>query len=282
MVKAVEPQSTAVELPPYILLEVFQYLSGRDLTACTGVSHMWRSLIHTRRQLRSNAFLPPLPSSEIPSSPPAQPAKISDVELHPVLSLLHFDPSLDAAAVTYGTGTRGREVRLISDGNLGDMMATAPPVEELRLDVLKYHPNLVVRREGGVKVADVVQELINYKESTTDFTFEEFFQREICSQRGYDRRRRMRRVDMVGADKVLVTFSPAMLPPVSALNTSCSPHPPSSTVLFKALAFHAVKDVQKHYNSQPEQEQEGGARPPLNWSKDVPGYRFWSAFAFGK
>lgn len=252
------------ELPNYLLLEVFEYLPGQDLVVASHTCRLWNQLIMARRRLRTNAFIP---SSHNPTVP------VADIELHPVVSQLHFDTTVDAADAQYGVR---KSPRKLLSAAVSKQLATSPAVTELRLDVMKYHPHVLVENPAGVKVADVVEELAKYKAAATNFTFEEFFGRELCSQRGYERKKSMQRVDMVGNEKVLVTFAPGV-----AFN---------GTVLFEAVRFRSV-DAAKRAAEEPKKSVDTPAphHPPRSvdaaakddsHSKKSEGYRFWSAFAF--
>lgn len=133
--------------PPYLLLEVFEYLPGQDLVVASHTCRLWNQLILARRRLRTNAFLP---SSYQPNFP------ATDIELHPVISQIYFDDKLDPEEAEYGCHKTARKVK---DEPVAKQLATSPPVPELRLDVLKYHPHVVVSNPNGVTVMDVVREL---------------------------------------------------------------------------------------------------------------------------
>ncbi|KAF8246489.1 hypothetical protein K440DRAFT_655151 [Wilcoxina mikolae CBS 423.85] len=235
-----------MDLPPYILLSVFEHLPGRDLIVATHTCRLWSQLILSRRRLRANAFLPS------PAYTP--PYALTSTELHPVISQLHFDDTTDPEAATFG-----RNQRLIKDSPVKTQMATCPAVTELRLDVMKYHPHVVVTNPSGVTVEDVVKELAKYKSVTTNFTYDDFFGREICSKRKYERRKHMRRADMVGSEKVVVTFGP--------------PTVFDGTVLFSAERFAAVNGGEKTAGKRK-------GRKEREMGKEKDGHRFWSAFAF--
>lgn len=140
-------------LPAYILLEVFEYLPGADLAVAANTCSLWRSLIRTRRRLRAHCFLG---SPSAASSPAYSPRyRLKDTELHPVLSLLHFDNTVDPLLATYGC----RSWRRLLTAPWASQPATCPPLTTLRLDVMKYHPHLVVNNPHGVTLRDVVREL---------------------------------------------------------------------------------------------------------------------------
>jgi hypothetical protein len=136
-----------LDLPPYVLLEVFEYLPGQDLVVASHVCRLWNQLIIARRRLRTNAFIP---SSYKPKFP------IQDIELHPVISQLHFDSTVSVEDAEYGVHKTPRK---IVEEPVHKQLATSPAVTELRLDVMKYHPHVVVTNPDGVKVIDVVREL---------------------------------------------------------------------------------------------------------------------------
>lgn len=136
-----------VVLPAYILLDVFEYLPGADLAVAANTCSLWRSLILTRRRLRAHCFL---------RSPAYSPRyRLEDTELHPVLSLLHFDNTVDPLMATYGC----RRWRRLLTAAVASQPATCPPVATLRLDVMKYHSHVVVHNPHGVTLRDVVYEL---------------------------------------------------------------------------------------------------------------------------
>jgi hypothetical protein len=137
----------SIDLPPYVLLEVFEFLPGQDLVVASHTCRLWNQLIMARRRLRANAFLP---STYVPSYP------IPDTELHPIISQLHLDDTVDPSEATYG---RNKPARRINASPVATQLATCPAVTELRLDVMKYHPHVVVANPDGVRVADVVREL---------------------------------------------------------------------------------------------------------------------------
>jgi hypothetical protein len=140
-------QAPAMDLPPYVLLEVFEYLPGQDLVVASHTCRLWNQLIMARRRLRTNAFIP---SSHKPTVP------IKDIELHPVISQLHFDSTVEPEEAEYGVH---KTIRKITEEPVHMQLATSPAVTELRLDVMKYHPHVVVHNPDGVKVIDVVREL---------------------------------------------------------------------------------------------------------------------------
>lgn len=236
---SVAPAVPTIDLPPYVLLEVFEYLPGQDLVVASHTCRLWNQLILARRRLRTNAFIP---SSYTPK------VAIKDIELHPVFSQLHFDSAVEPEAAEYGVH---KAVRKIMEEPVQKQLATSPAVTELRLDVMKYHPHVVVQNPEGVKVMDVVQELAKYKTAAAGFTFEDFYGREICSQRGYERKQRMRRVDMVGKEKVVVSFAPAV--------------PFDGVAMFQALRFRSL---------------DAARNAPSCKKENKEGHRFWSAFAF--
>jgi hypothetical protein len=140
------PAKPTMELPSFILLEVFSHLPGRDLVVASRVCSLWNNLITGRRRLRANTFVP----SEYNPNFDAE-----YTELHPVISQLHFDDSVRPKEATYGV----RKCRAISQDGVYQQLATCPAVKELRLAVLKWQPNVVIRNENGVRVKDVVEEL---------------------------------------------------------------------------------------------------------------------------
>jgi len=140
-------QEFSFELPNYLLLEVFEYLPGQDLVVASHTCRLWHQLIAARRRLRTHAFAP---SSHKPAVSPAE------TELHPVLSQLHFDATVDAAAAEYGVRKAPRRIMAAA---VSEQLATSPAVPALRLDVMKYHPHVVVENPDGVRVADVVVQL---------------------------------------------------------------------------------------------------------------------------
>ncbi|KAI5801161.1 hypothetical protein EDC01DRAFT_509331 [Geopyxis carbonaria] len=227
------------QLPFYILLEVLQQLPGRDLLTASAVCKHWHTLIHTRRRLRDHAFLPP--------SAPADPTYTPDqAELHPIFSLLHFSAAQKPEFATYGV----RADALLADHDVRNAMASSPPLCELKLELLKYHEHMVVRNPAGVRVSDVMAALPKYITGTTDFTFEEFYARDVCRAKGFNRVKRMRRSDMIGHEKVLLTFSAA---------------DGRDPTLFRAESFVGVK----------------AARQAALAGEPAPaGYRFWGAFAY--
>jgi len=135
------------ELPNYLLLEVFEYLPGQDLVVASHTCRLWNQLIMARRRLRTNAFIP---SSHKPTVPTA------DIELHPVISQLHFDTTVEAQDAEYGIHKAPGKIMTAA---VSKQLATSPAVTELRLDVMKYHPHIVVENPDGVKVEDVVIQL---------------------------------------------------------------------------------------------------------------------------
>ena len=113
----------------------------------THICRLWNQLILSRRRLRTNAFLP---STYQPN------VLVSDIELHPVLSTLHFDGELDPTEAEYGCHHASRK---IASAPVAEQMATSPPVPQMHLAVMSFQPHLVVSNPEGVKVMDVVREL---------------------------------------------------------------------------------------------------------------------------
>ncbi|RPB01300.1 hypothetical protein L873DRAFT_1677381 [Choiromyces venosus 120613-1] len=243
-----EPQST-VFFPPYLLQDLFEHLDPLDLITCKRVCTLWYSIIHCRNRLRQKLFLPPSNSS--PSSDKACSSKSHLVnspdevyDLHPIFNLIHFDASLDPAATSFGRPPQGEKekCKMLIESEVKDHYATYPATIRVEMDLIHFHPHLVVENDSGVKVWDVMVALAKYKEERTHFTFQTFFPSDICKKRGYELRRKMRRRDLLGIDSVFITFND---------------RDPDDGRVFIGDSFESWKGVAI------------GKR-----------YRFWSAFAF--
>jgi hypothetical protein len=190
--------------PPYLLQDVFEHLDPLDLVTCKRVCTLWYSIIWGRRRLRQKLFLPQVTAEEAPTSHLVNsPDEVYD--LHPIFNQIHFDASLDPASATFGR----QKCALLKESKVKDHYATYPATTRVELDVIHFHPHLVVENETGVTVWDVMEALAKYKAEPTHFTFQSFFQSDICRKRGYDQHRRMHRRDLLGIDSgsVFITFN---------------------------------------------------------------------------
>lgn len=203
-----------------VLLEIFSYLDGMDLIMSSRVCHFWRGIIFSSSRLLEKSFYDvSVPRRKREEG--EEKINVKDIELHPFFRKLHFDNSLSLDELTYGGSSSSSSVshkvekkyqkqkyrRLRSDDPVNSQLATVPRVPILRLDVLKYHPNVVVKNPDGVRVRDVLVELDRYKKEITNIAFHEFYGNEICVLRGYPRRKQMARYDMLGEAKLVAAFS---------------------------------------------------------------------------
>lgn len=140
-------------IPPYLLQDVLIHLSLFDLLDCRRVCRLWNAVIMSRRHLRQKLFIQ---QSDIDPAPfiDGPPDKLS-FELHPVFSMIHFDPSLCVEDTTFG---RKHEAYL-KDSNVRSNYATSPAATRVSFEVLKFHPHCIVENPTGVTVWDVLVRL---------------------------------------------------------------------------------------------------------------------------
>ena len=138
--------------PPYLLQDLFEHLDPLDLVACKQVCTLWYSIIWSRRRLRQKLFLPVAEkgsTSHLVNSPDEV------YDLHPIFNLIHFDSSLDPASTTFGR----QKCAPLKESAVKDHYATYPATARVEIDVIRFHPHLVVENETGVTVWDVIEEL---------------------------------------------------------------------------------------------------------------------------
>lgn len=141
--------------PSYLLQDVFIYLNVFDLLRCRRVCHLWNAVIQSRRHIRRSLFLQD--DTNNPETLPIvkEPSAKVVFELHPIFSLIHFDPSLRAEQTTFGR----KSSAYLKDSVVRYNYATSPPTNRISLEVLKFHPHCVVENPAGVTVWDVVVQL---------------------------------------------------------------------------------------------------------------------------
>ena len=140
--------------PPYLLQDLFEHLDPLDLIACKQVCSLWYSIIWSRRRLRQKLFLPQVAAEKGSTSHLVNsPDEVYD--LHPIFNLIHFDSSLDPTLATFGR----QKCTLLKESAVKDHYATYPATSRVEIDVIRFHPHLVVENETGVTIWDVMEEL---------------------------------------------------------------------------------------------------------------------------